>query len=79
MHYVYPNDFLNHNRYGFTAKKNTTDMAMAVKESAEEGLRQGLITIIVSLDVKGAFDTAWWPSILQDFNCPRNLYTSTNR
>jgi hypothetical protein len=27
--------------------------------------------------VKGAFDAAWWPSILhnlKDFNCPKNLY-----
>ena len=29
------------------------------------------------LDVKGAFDAAWWPSILntlKEFNCPKNLY-----
>ena len=32
---------------------------MAVKEFAEEGLRQGLIIILVNLDVKGAFDAAW--------------------
>jgi hypothetical protein len=32
---------------------------------------------IVSLDVKGAFDTAWWPSILKhlrELKCPKNLY-----
>jgi len=42
-----------------------------------EGLQEGLITIIVRLDVKGAFGASWWPSILmavKDFNCPRNLY-----
>jgi hypothetical protein len=53
---------------------------MAVKEFAEEGLREGLITIFVSLDVKGAFDAVWWPGILktlQDFNCPRNLHYLT--
>ena len=53
---------------------------MAVKEFAEEGLRQGLITILVSLDVKGAFDAACWSSMLktsQDFNCPRNSYYLT--
>jgi len=80
MHYLYTNDFLNHNQYGFTPTKSTTDAAMVVKEFAEEGLRQGLITILVSLDVKGAFDAAWWPSILkklQDFKCPMNLYNLT--
>jgi hypothetical protein len=53
---------------------------MIVKECVEEGLCEGLITVLVSLDVKGAFDAAWWPSILmtlKDFNCPRNLYYLT--
>jgi len=30
-----------------------------------------------TLDVKGAFNAAWWPSILKslkDAKCPRNLY-----
>jgi hypothetical protein len=38
---------------------------MEIKEFAEERLRQGLITILVSLDVKGDFDAAWWPNILK--------------
>jgi len=32
---------------------------------------------MTSLDVEGAFDAAWWPSILKglkDSGCPRNLY-----
>ena len=32
---------------------------------------------MTSLDVQGAFDSAWWPGILQGlrgFNCPSNLY-----
>jgi hypothetical protein len=35
---------------------------------------------MISLDVKGAFDAAWWPSILcnlRDLHCPRNLYNLT--
>jgi hypothetical protein len=35
---------------------------------------------LASLDVKGAFDAAWWPSILKalrDFQSPRNLYNLT--
>jgi hypothetical protein len=80
VHYVYTNDLLNHNQFGFTPKKCTTDAAMAAKEFEEEGLRQGLITIFVSLEVQGAFDAALWPGILkklQDFNCPRNLFYLT--
>jgi Reverse transcriptase (RNA-dependent DNA polymerase). len=80
-YHVYTNNLLNHNQFGFTPRKNTTDAAMTVKESVEEKLRQGLITIHVSLDVKGVFDAAWWPSVLKTlkyFNCPRNLYYLTN-
>jgi len=80
MHHVYTNNLLNNNQFGFTPKKSTTDVAMTVKKYVEEGLQHGLITIIVTLDVRGAFDSAWWPSILKtlkDFNCPRNLYYLT--
>jgi hypothetical protein len=37
---------------------------MTVEEFLEDGLREGLITTLVGLDVKGAFDAAWWPCIL---------------
>jgi hypothetical protein len=46
-------------------KKNAIDAATAVKKYIEEGLRERHITILVSLDVKGAFDAAWWPNILK--------------
>ena len=35
---------------------------------------------MVSLDVQGAFDAAWWPGILsnlRDLHCPNNLYRLT--
>ena len=76
MHYAYSNNLLNHNQFGFTPKKSTIDAVQAAKEYLE-GTSEGHITIIVSLDVKGAFDAAWWPSILKalrEFQCPKNLY-----
>jgi len=77
MHYIYSNNLLNAKQYGFTPKKSTTDVRLAVKEYIEEGFGQGHITILVSLYIMGAFDAAWWPSILhtlKEFNCPKNLY-----
>jgi hypothetical protein len=53
---------------------------MAVNDFIDEALTKGHIVALVSLDVKGAFDAAWWPSILKalkDFQCPRNLYNLT--
>jgi hypothetical protein len=43
----------------------------------EEILRLKKFIVTVSLDVKGAFDAAWWPSILQKLRklkCPKKLY-----
>jgi hypothetical protein len=50
---------------------------MEVKKFVEESIRLKQCTVAVSLDVRGAFDAAWWPSILKqlrEFKCPRNLY-----
>ena len=55
---------------------------MTVKDFIDEALTKGQIVALVSLDVKAAFDAAWWPSILKalkDFNCPRNLYNLTKK
>jgi hypothetical protein len=68
---------MNKNQYGFTPQKSTTDVAMAVKGFVGEGLAAGEIIVLISLDVKGPFDAAWWPSIfngLKVYNCPKNLY-----
>ena len=54
-----------------------TCAALAVKEYLEEGKREGHMAILVSLDIKDAFDAAWWPSILKtlkEFSCSKNLY-----
>jgi hypothetical protein len=58
-------------------QKSAIDSALAVKEYLEDEKREGHTAIIVSLDVKCAFDVAWWPSILKtlkELNCPKNLY-----
>jgi len=51
-----------------------------VKNFVEEGLQAEEVIVLVGLDVKDAFDAAWWPNILkslQDCGCPRNLYYLT--
>jgi hypothetical protein len=58
-------------------KRSTTDAGMAVKGFVEEGLAAGVIMVLISLDVKGAFDAAWCPSILNWLKankCHKNLY-----
>jgi hypothetical protein len=79
-HHIYSTGFLNRNQYGFIPQTSTIDAIMAVKEFVLEGFSKGEITVTVSLDVEGAFNSAWWPSVLknlQESGCPRNLYNLT--
>jgi hypothetical protein len=47
---------------------------MAIKDFVQTSLEE--VVALVSLDVKGAFDAAWWPGILREMRecyCPKNL------
>jgi hypothetical protein len=58
-------------------QKSTTDAAVEAKKFMESELGNRKVVIMTGLDVKRAFDTAWWPSILNELKvsgCPRNLY-----
>jgi hypothetical protein len=79
-HHVFSQEFMNKNQYGFTPQKGTIEAAMEIKEIVKEGLAAGDVIALVSLDVKGAFDTAWWPGKLKKLRacgCPKNLYELT--
>jgi hypothetical protein len=70
---------MNTNQYRFTLQKCTIDAAMEVKDFVKEGLAAEVI-VLVSLEVKGAFDAAWWPSKLNGLRAcgfPKNLYALT--
>jgi hypothetical protein len=64
-HHIYTTEFLNSNQYGFIPQTSTIDAMMVVKEFVQEGFRKGEITVIVSLNVEGSFNTAWVPSVLK--------------
>jgi hypothetical protein len=79
-HHIFSHSLLNGNQYGFLPHKSTVDAAMAAKGFVRENLQQRNYVVMVSLDIKGAFDVAWWPSILsnlRDVRCPQNLYILT--
>jgi hypothetical protein len=57
-HYVYTNDYINKNQYGFTPQQSTTDAGMAVKYFVEDGFSSGKVATLVSLKVEGAFNSA---------------------
>jgi len=77
MHHTHSNNLMSKNQYGFTPQTSTVDAVMAMKDFVQDSLNDGQYIALISLDVKGAFDAAWWPSILTSLKilkCPRNLY-----
>jgi len=65
-HHAHYNVGLNSNQYGFIPQRGTVDATMAVKLITEENLKQKNCTSLVSLEVRGAIDAAWLPSILRN-------------
>jgi hypothetical protein len=37
---------------------------MALKDFVQESINEGQYIAVISLNVQGAFDAAWWPAIL---------------
>jgi hypothetical protein len=81
-HHIYSTEFLKKNQYGFIPQTSTIDAIMAVKEFVQEGFSRGEITVTASLDVEGgAFNSAWWPSVLkklQESGC-HGTYTTLQK
>ncbi|GLV46254.1 hypothetical protein CBL_12331 [Carabus blaptoides fortunei] len=66
----------NDGQYGFTRGRSTVDAAEKVVETIRTAKEEGDYCAIISLDVTGAFDNAWWPMIIQQLErrgCPANL------
>ncbi|GFX18019.1 retrovirus-related Pol polyprotein from type-1 retrotransposable element R1 [Trichonephila clavipes] len=62
--YLCREDFLSSDQYGFTPHKSTEDALLRLNEIVKRGKKNHLHSILISLDIKGAFDNAWWPCIL---------------
>ncbi|XP_050553864.1 uncharacterized protein LOC126911310 [Spodoptera frugiperda] len=68
---------LHKNQYGFLPQRGTEDALYDLVERVKTEFDSKNIVILVSLDIEGAFDNAWWPSLKQQLiarKCPRNLY-----
>jgi len=63
-HHMYKNNFMTDRQFGFTPQKSTTDASMEAKNFIEPVLENRGVVIMTDLNVKGAFDAAFWPSIL---------------
>ncbi|GFS52364.1 uncharacterized protein TNCV_4850761 [Trichonephila clavipes] len=62
--YLRRGDFLSSDQNGFTPHQKTEDALLRLNEIVKRGKMKHLHSILISLDIKGAFDNAWWPCIL---------------
>ncbi|XP_026331273.1 uncharacterized protein LOC113238652 [Hyposmocoma kahamanoa] len=63
-------------QYGFMPQRSTEDALYALMQYIRTNLNQKKVITMVSLDIEGAFDSAWWPAIrvrLAEDKCPSNL------
>ena len=74
--YKSPNN-LSDKQYGFTPQRSTEDAINRIIDLRNGILDSNQFGILISLDVAGAFDAAWWPKILlslKEKHIPRNLF-----
>ncbi|CAH2218226.1 jg13488 [Pararge aegeria aegeria] len=67
---------LSNHQYGFMPQKCTEDALYALMQHINSKLKQKKIVTLISLDIEGAFDSAWWPAIklrLAEERCPINV------
>jgi len=77
-HLVFSKTLLNENQHGFFSQKGTVDTALAAKDLYGKPKRKKNCVVILSLDVKGAFDADLWPrtqSKLRKGRCPKYMFT----
>jgi ribonuclease HI len=76
-HFMYSKELMTSNQFGFRQQTSTVDALHNAIDIVRAAKRDGLQVVTVSLDIKAAFDNAWWPAILhrlKRMNCPYNLY-----
>ncbi|XP_037293087.1 uncharacterized protein LOC119188929 [Manduca sexta] len=67
---------MSHRQYGFMPQRGTEDSLYDLMSHVRAKLREKKVLIMISLDIEGAFDSAWWPAIkvrLAEESCPPNI------
>ena len=63
-------------QFGFMPQRSTEDALYTLVKHVQDKLRLKKLIVLVSLDIEGAFDSAWWPAIkvrLAEEKCPVNI------
>ncbi|CAH2210899.1 jg7109 [Pararge aegeria aegeria] len=59
---------LNPRQYGFVPQRCTEDALYDLINYIKEKIKEKKVVVLISLDIQGAFGSAWWPAILQQLN-----------
>ena len=68
---------LSRRQYGFMPQRGTEDHLYDTVTHINQEIKNKKIVVVVSLDIEGAFDNAWWPAVKAQLikkKCPKNLY-----
>ncbi|GBP00859.1 Putative 115 kDa protein in type-1 retrotransposable element R1DM [Eumeta japonica] len=68
---------LSPKQYGFMPQRSTEDALYDLVNHVKKEIESKKAVLLISLDIEGAFDNAWWPALktqLIDKKCPGNLY-----
>ncbi len=61
---LHKNNIFHHTQCGFRPKTGTIDALLQLTEECHESLHQTKYTVIVFLDLEGAFDKVWWEGLI---------------
>ncbi|CAF4939215.1 unnamed protein product [Pieris macdunnoughi] len=68
---------LNQSQFGFTEQTSTTHAINRAIDNIKMAKTNKHQVLAISLDIKGAFDNAWWPAVydgLRHIKCPNNIF-----
>ena len=77
-HDLHVRNQLSKRQFGFTAQTSTSDAIRAAISYIKTAKSQKKQVLAVSLDIKAAFDNAWWPALLDGLR-KRNVKLNTYR
>lgn len=76
-HHMYVTNTFCKNQFGFKQQTSTGAAIHNALDIIKQAKSEKQHVIAVSLDIKSAFDSAWWPAMFQrlrQIKCPRNIY-----
>ena len=63
--HLYENHLLSDRQFGFRPGRSTADLLLLLSKDWQDALEEGLDTLVVALDIAGAFDRVWHVGLVE--------------